>query len=135
MKMSNIKIKMKDVEQFYIIGGRGKKLHKEVDKEKTSEKQINKLVISKEFELMFKESVIKLCSDINNYNNTLECQFCHKEIEDTMAMNYFHLHAEGQEKFITFHFLCALKPDSVLEFQDMMGKFDYRSHIDDSKRK
>ena len=134
MKMSKLKIKLKGVEQVFKLEGSEKELQMEMDKGKNSERQINKLVISKEFEPMFKKSVIKLFSDFNNYTITLECQFCHKQIEDTMAMNYFQLHAKNQKKFITFHFLCALKPDSVLEFQDIMNKFDYRSHINDSKR-
>ncbi len=131
--MNQIRTKIKGVEQIYNSQGGGKKMYKEKEKSKTSDKQTNKLVILKEFEPLLKDSVIKLFSDINNYTNTLECQICHKEIQDTMEMNYFHLHTEDNKNFITFHFLCALRPNSILKFQDIMDKFDYTSRIDNSK--
>lgn len=131
--MSKIKIKIRCVEQIYNSPGGGKKLYKEKDKSKTSGLQTYKLVVHEEFEPMFKESVKKLFANINNYTNTLECQFCHKEIQDIMNSNYFHLHTEDSRNFITFHFLCALKPKSIEKFQDIMGRFDYISHRNDSK--
>jgi len=131
--MSKIKTKVKGVGQIYNFQGGGQKSYKEKDESKTYENQTDKLVICKEFEPLFKKSVIRLFSDINNYTNTLECWLCQKEIQDTMAMNYFHLYTEDSSKFITFHFLCALKSNSILKFQDIMDKFDYIAHIDDSK--
>lgn len=131
--MSKIKRKIGSVEQINNFGRGGKKLNKERNKIKNSDNQTNKLVIRREFEPFFKTSVLKLFSDITNYTNTLECQYCHKEIQDTMAMNYFHLYPEDNNNFITFHFLCALKPNLVLKFQDVMNRFDYTSRIDDRR--
>jgi len=131
--MSKIKRKIGNVEQIYNFGVGGEKLYREKDNNANSDKQTYKLVIRREFRPLFKKSVQKLFSDITNYTNTLECQYCHKEIQDTMEMNYFHLYPENNNNFITFHFLCALKPNSVLKFQNVMDRFDYTSRIDDTR--
>jgi len=132
--MSKTKIKTSGVEQSYIFQeGGGKKLIEQKEKDKSLIKENKILVIQEEFSPMFKERVKEIFSHIKNYTNTLECQLCHKKIEDTMTPNYFHLYLEGQTIFITFHFLCALKQDIVLEFQEKMDKFDYISRIRDSK--
>lgn len=128
--MSKTKTKVSDAEQNYNFQGGGKKLHKDKNEIKNSFKKSDKLVIHKEFEPLFKNSVIKLLSNIKHYTNSLECQLCHKEIQDTMNPNYFHLHTEDFKNFITFHFLCALKPNSIEQFQEIMGRYDYISHID-----
>lgn len=107
-------------------------MYKKTNEIKNSFEKSDKFVVHKEFEPLFKKSVIKLLSNIVHYTNSLECQLCHKKIH-TIAMNYFHLHTEDNKNFITFHFLCALKPNSVLKFQEIMNRFDYTSHIDDSK--
>ena len=131
--MSKIKTKIKGVKQIYNIQRGGKKLYKVKDINKTSGLQTYKLAVREEFEPMFKDCIKKLFSNIKNYTNTLECQLCHKEIQDIINSNYFHLHTEDNKNFITFHFLCALKPNSIEKFQDIMGRFDYISHRDDSK--
>ncbi|MFX0004069.1 MAG: hypothetical protein ACFE9J_11325 [Candidatus Hermodarchaeota archaeon] len=105
-------------------------MFQELGKDKNINKKTKRLVLQEEFRPMFIDSVKEILSDIKNYTNTLECKLCHKKIKDTMTPNYFQLRPIGQTQFITFHFLCALKPNVINEFQEKMGSFDYTVHTE-----
>lgn len=46
-------------------------------------------------------------------------------------MNYFHLYTEDGERFKTFHFICAFKPETTDDFNEIAGDFDYVFYIGD----
>ena len=111
--MSKFKTKSSGVERHILIQeGGGRNLEEEHNKITLKQNKI--LTIQEDFSLMFKDSVKEILSHIENYTCSLECQLCHKKIEDTMTPNYFHLYPEKQSIFIIFHFLCALKKKCCL---------------------
>ena len=87
------------------------------------------------FKSLLRLETIKILSNIRNYDNSLECKICHKKILDTRKPNYFHLYTEDQAHFITFHFFCALKSNTVDEFLEIADNFDYTYHINTIVRK
>jgi len=128
--MSKLKRKIISVEENYYFRGDEMKLYEERVKDTNMGRIDHKSVIYEKFKSTLKNATIKLLSDIKNYTNTLECRLCHEEIQDLTAPNHCHIYTEDREHFITFHFLCALKPDSVENFQEIMGQIDYIYYID-----
>lgn len=96
---------------------------------KNSGSIIRLLNIHDKFKALLKKETIDILSDVNNYTDSLECKVCHNKILNTKIPNYFHLYTEDQAHFITFHFICALKPNSVDKFHEVADYFDYTYHI------
>lgn len=64
-----------------------------------------------------------------NYDNSLKCKVCKREIQDTAYPNYFQLWAKGTNRFITFHNRCAFKKGTTDQFNKIAGEFDYRFDV------
>lgn len=108
------KIKMaileKKVENFSF-----KRIEVKTEKERVREK----------FESLLRSETIEIIANIENYTNSHVCQICNQEILYTTKMNYFHLHSEDYNQYITFHFACALRPGTTHNFNEIAGEFDY----------
>ena len=81
--------------------------------------------VREKFKSLLRPETIEIISNIENYTNSLVCQICNQEILDTRKMNFFHLHAEDYKQYITFHFICALRPGTADDFNEIAGEFDY----------
>ncbi len=91
----------------------------------SSEKRSFKESIRARFKSLLKQETMRLLSDLKNYKKAQVCQICNQKIQDLTFMNYFNLYTEDREQFITFHFICAFKPGTTDDFNEIAGEFDY----------
>lgn len=89
------------------------------------QKSRDKKFIREIFKSLLKPEAIEILSDINNYSNTLACQLCNEPIKKPSHSNYFHLYPLIEDRFVAFHFACALKPGTADQFNEIAGDFDY----------
>ena len=97
----------------------------------SSEKRSFKERIRVKVKSLFKPETLRLLSDLNNYKKSDVCQICNQKIQDLKVVNYFHLYTEDGERYITFHFICAFKPGTSDDFNEVAGDFDYVFSISD----
>ena len=83
------------------------------------------------FKSLLKQETLSILSNLKNYKNSNICQKCNQKIQNLNYMNYFHLHREDGERFITFHFDCALKRGTADVFNEIACDFDYVFSISD----
>ncbi len=81
--------------------------------------------VREKFKSLLRSETIEIIANIENYTNSHVCQICNQEILDIRNFNYFHLHTEDYKRYLTFHFVCALRPGTADDFNEIAGEYDY----------